>query len=100
MPKDVRFHTKPEIALDQIRQAVAQGLPRGVMLADAGYGNDARIRAGITALGLPYAVAVPSSTTVWAPGAGPLPPRPYAGTGRPPKLFVVIRIKSPFRSRP
>ena len=30
VPKDIRFKTKPEIALDQIRWACEAGLPRGV----------------------------------------------------------------------
>src|SRR5438309_5385890 len=39
VPEGVEFKTKPEIALAQIRQAVEQKLPPGVVLADAGYGN-------------------------------------------------------------
>jgi SRSO17 transposase len=35
VPEDVEFQTKPEIALDQIRSAVAAGVARGVILADA-----------------------------------------------------------------
>ena len=35
VPKEVEFQTKPEIALDQIRAAVAASLDRGVVLADA-----------------------------------------------------------------
>ena len=38
VPEDVVFRTKPEIALDQIQAALAAGVPRGVVLADAGYG--------------------------------------------------------------
>ena len=32
VPKDVQFQTKPEIALEQIRQARERGLPQGVVL--------------------------------------------------------------------
>ena len=39
VPEDVEFQTKPEIALQQIRQALEQEVPPGVVLADAGYGN-------------------------------------------------------------
>jgi len=35
VPAAVEFQTKPQIALEQIRQAVCEGLPRGVVLADA-----------------------------------------------------------------
>src|SRR5215212_7868770 len=40
VPEDVVFRTKPEIALDQIQAALAAGVTRGVLLADAGYGID------------------------------------------------------------
>jgi SRSO17 transposase len=39
VPEGVRFQTKPEIALEQIRQALEQQVPVGVVLADAGYGK-------------------------------------------------------------
>ena len=38
VPKDIRFKTKPQIALDQIRAAHAAGVAPGIVLADAGYG--------------------------------------------------------------
>lgn len=82
VPETVRFATKPQIALEQLRQARASSVPPGVVLADAGYGNDTVFREGITELGLTYAVGVPSSLTVWAPGTAPLPPKPWAGKGR------------------
>ena len=62
-------------------------MPPGVVLADAGYGVDGKFREGITSLGLRYAVGVQSSITVWEPGKEPLQPKPYCGTGRPPKLL-------------
>jgi SRSO17 transposase len=37
VPEEVAFQTKPEIALDQIRAAVAAKVARGVVLADAAY---------------------------------------------------------------
>ena len=47
-PRRSSFKTKPEIALDQLRWACAVGLPRGVVLLDAGYGNNSELRAEIT----------------------------------------------------
>ena len=38
VPEEVKFQTKPDIALDQIRAAVTANLERGVILADAAYG--------------------------------------------------------------
>lgn len=84
VPEGVGFATKTEIALSQIQRAHASELPRGAVVADAGYGNDAALRAGVTALGLTYMMAVKSHTNVWAPGTAPLPPEPYSGHGRPP----------------
>jgi len=49
---EVVFWTKPEIALDQIRMALAAGVPGGVVLADAGYGVDTAFRSELTAMGL------------------------------------------------
>jgi SRSO17 transposase len=86
VPKEIQFQTKPQIALDQIRQTVKTEVTRGVVLADAGYGVDGRFRAGITELGLPYVVGVQSSMTVWEPGTEPLPAKPWNGQGRPSKL--------------
>lgn len=84
VPDDVVFRTKPQIALDQIREALAAGLPRGTVLMDAGYGADTSLRTEITALGLPYVAGIQPHTTVWLPGQGPLPPKPWTGRGRPP----------------
>jgi SRSO17 transposase len=86
VPEEIGFQTKPEIALDQIRAACTAGLPRGVVLMDAGYGTHIDLREAVTALGLPYIAGILSNTTVWAPGTGPLPPKPYVpGRGRPTK---------------
>ena len=86
VPEGIVFQTKPELALEQIRQALEQKVPVGVVLADAGYGNGTPFRAGITALGLPYVVGIESSTTAWEPGQLPLPAPPRKpGRGAPPK---------------
>jgi len=84
VPEDVTFKTKTEIALDIVKQALEENVLRGVVLADAGYGADTAFRDGLTALGMPYAVGVGSGASVWAPGTGPLPPKPWSGKGRPP----------------
>src|SRR3954468_7589128 len=57
IPETVGFVTKPEIALEQIRAAPAAGLPRGVVLMDAGYGTNTRLREEISTLGLSYVPA-------------------------------------------
>jgi SRSO17 transposase len=87
VPDEVAFRTKPAIALEQIRHAVEQGVPGGVVLADAGYGIDTDFRTSLTVLDLPYVVGVQASTSLWPPGTGPLPPKAWGGRGRPPKLL-------------
>jgi SRSO17 transposase len=87
VPEEVRFQTKPEIALAQIRSLVNEDVPRGVVLADAAYGNDNGFREGLEALGFEYVVGVQSSTSVWPPGIAPLPPQARRRMGRPARLL-------------
>jgi SRSO17 transposase len=101
VPDEITFQTKTAIALDQLRQALAEGVPRGTVLGgasegsvgaadgmagggDAGYGDETEFRVGVDELGLRYVLGVRPGTTVWPPGTGPLPPRPWSGRGRRP----------------
>jgi len=52
---------------------------------DAGYGNDTSLRTEITAIGMSYVAGIGPNTSVWSPGAAPLPPRARSGRGRPQK---------------
>jgi hypothetical protein len=88
VPTEIEFQTKPEIALQPIRQAIDQTVPVGVVLADAGYGNGTPFRSALTQLGLQYAVGLESSTTVWEPGQSPLP-APSRPPGRP--FWIISR---------
>jgi SRSO17 transposase len=87
VPAGVRFQTKPEIALAQIRSLVNEDVPRGVVLADAAYGNDNGFREGLETLGFEYVVGIQSSTSVWPPGVAPLPPQAGSKMGRPARLL-------------
>ena len=87
VPQGIIFQTKPDIALTQIRSLVSEDVPRGVVLADAAYGNDNGFREGLVSLELSYAVGIQSSTTLWPPGMVPLPPQPKGKMGRPPRLL-------------
>lgn len=87
VPEEVEFQTKPEIALEQIRAAVAAQAPRGVVLADAAYGMNTDFRDGLTELKLQYVMGVQSSMTVWEPGKQPLAAKPRRKIGRPPRLL-------------
>jgi SRSO17 transposase len=95
VPEEIEFATKPEIALEQLRWACAAGLPRGVALFDAGYGNNSAFRSEVTALGLTYVAGIVPTTTVWAPGTAPLPPKRWSGRGRRP-----TRLRRDAKHRP
>src|SRR4051812_37429533 len=55
VPSHLTFRTKIEMAIDQIRHAVAAGLPRGIVLADAAYGGARSFRDALRELALSYA---------------------------------------------
>src|SRR5258705_6118054 len=83
VPAQIKVKTKPAIALDQIRWACEAGLPRGVVLMDAAYGTDSRLRTGMTELGLSYVVGIQPKILVWPPGTGPKRRgKPLNNTGR------------------
>src|SRR6202049_1696554 len=87
VPEEIQFQTKPCIAMDQVRAAVAADVPRGMVLAEAAYGNSNEFRDGLYASRVPYVVGVQSSMTVWEPGKHPLPAKPRGKMGRPPRLL-------------
>lgn len=100
VPEEVEFQTKPEIALQQIRQALEQEVPTGVVLADAGYGNGMPFRTALTELGLHYVVGIETSTTVWKPGQQPLPaPERKPGRGATPKRLQRSRDHQPVSAK-
>lgn len=80
----IAFETKTAIALGQMHQALSDGVPPGIVLGDAGYGNETDFRTGVSGLGLLYVLGVQPSTTVWPHGQAPLPPARWSGRGRPP----------------
>jgi SRSO17 transposase len=95
VPEEIVFKTKPEIALEQIEAACKAGLPRGVVLMDAGYGCNTDLRTSISALALTYVAGVLPNTTVWTCDKGPLPPKKWSGRGRPPKRLRRDRKHQP-----
>jgi SRSO17 transposase len=58
VPPEVKFKTKPQIALEQICSALEAGVPPGVVLMDASYGSNIALRTEVRALGLTYVAAV------------------------------------------
>ena len=64
VPDEIEFTTKPKMALRQIEWACEIGLPRGVVLMDAGYGHDLSFRKRLTELKLTYSVGIRGKTLV------------------------------------
>jgi SRSO17 transposase len=64
IPRDIGFRPKWQIALEMMESAVKKGLPKGVALADAAYGNVGGFRAGLRWLDFDYAVGVNATTVV------------------------------------
>ncbi len=83
VPAAIGFESKTAIALGQLRRALADGVPVGIVLGDPAYGDETAFRVGVADLGLHYMLGVRSGTSVWPPGHGPLPPPPWSGRGRP-----------------
>jgi SRSO17 transposase len=84
VPEEIGFETKTAIALGQLRQAREAGIPAGIVLGDAAYGDESDFRVGVAELDLHYVLGIRPGTSVWPPGRAPLPPAPWSGRGRPP----------------
>jgi SRSO17 transposase len=64
VPASIRFKTKPQIALEQIRAALKASVAPGVVLMDASYGNNSILRQAIRGLGVTYVASILSTTKV------------------------------------
>ena len=95
VPHDIGFATKPQIALSQMQQAQAAGVPIGTVLADAAYGTNTAWRDALVERDLRYVVGVVASVGVWMSPQRPTPPVPWSGKGRPP-----VRHRRSARHRP
>jgi DDE superfamily endonuclease len=65
IPEGLAFKTKPELALDMLSRAMADGIPGEIVLADSAYGDSSAFRDAVRAHGLDYAVGIKSPTRVW-----------------------------------
>ena len=65
IPNDVTFQPKWALALALIDRALAWEVPRGVIVADVGYGNTTEFRTGLAERKLLFAVGVQNATVVW-----------------------------------
>jgi SRSO17 transposase len=58
VPAAINFKTTPQIALAQLRTALAVSVAAGVVLMDASYGTNGALHASIGALALTYVAAI------------------------------------------
>ncbi len=87
VPAEIAFATKPALALELLAGlSAAMALP-DLVVADAGYGVNSEFRQGMTRVGFRYVVGTTGAVKVWPQGHAPLPPAPWSGQGRKPKLL-------------
>ncbi len=84
IPEDIGHREKWRLALDVIDELTGWGLVPPVVVADAGYGQNADFRDGLDIRDIGYVVAVRSDVTVHPHDALPATP-PWSGTGRRPQ---------------
>jgi SRSO17 transposase len=83
IPDDQRHRRKWELVLDMLDEQASRGHLPPVLVADAGYGDSAEFRLGLTERKVPYVVAVKHTTSAHPGDATPVRPV-YSGRGRPP----------------
>jgi SRSO17 transposase len=82
VPKaDRKPRTKSEVALEELDRVIAAGVHFGCVLTDAGYGQSASFRQGLTARKLNWAVGIPRHLKVYPADVKMI--RPPARRGRP-----------------
>ena len=74
IPKEVTFQPKWALALALIDRALAWEVPRGVIVADAGYGNTTDFRTGLAERKIPFVVGAQNTATVWVDSGNLLAP--------------------------
>jgi len=65
IPEDVVFRTKPQIALDQVRRTLGNGIRVAAWTFDEGYGRGRDFLDGLDGLGQNYVGEVPSDFVGW-----------------------------------
>src|SRR4051812_12722424 len=83
IPAEAGHREKWRLGLDMLDELAGWGLAPPVVVADAGYGDNAEFRDGLTARGRAYVVQVSGDLTAHAGDAVPQV-KPYTGRGRRP----------------
>ncbi|MCX4645360.1 MULTISPECIES: IS701 family transposase [unclassified Streptomyces] len=84
VPEEIGHREKWRLALDTLDELAGWGLVPPVLVADAGYGQNADFRDGLERRSIGYVVAVRSDVTVHPHDAVPTAP-PWSGNGRKPQ---------------
>lgn len=87
IPDEVQFATKPELMLEQLTRARADGIPPGVVLGDSAFGDSLDFRAGVRALQLHYILGVHLTTSVCRVGKN--------GPGAPMRIEQLLKTLPP-----
>jgi len=66
VPKDVIFQTKPQLAKQMLKRAMAAGVPGRWVTGDTVYGNDPKLREYLEECPKAYVLAVSKTTLVWS----------------------------------
>jgi SRSO17 transposase len=82
VPESVVFQSKPALALDLIRQVVADGVTPAPVLGDEVYGNARELRQGLRQLGLEYFLNAGSDLLAWTKPVKTRRARKYWGVAR------------------
>ena len=84
IPQEIGHREKWRLALDTLDELAGWGLVPPVVVADAGYGQNADFREGLSERGIGYVVAIRSDVTVHPHDAQPTAPA-WSGNGRRPQ---------------
>jgi len=100
IPVERTFATKPQLGLEMIRRAKANGLPFEVVGCDSLYGRDGQFRADLDAEGVIYMADIPADTHVYLeePLVG-VPKTPPGKKGRPFSRPQVLSDDHPVKVR-
>src|SRR5260221_10111235 len=88
IPASIKHRSKPEIALDIVRDVAAWGLPKLPWLCDSGYGDNTAFRHALAEAGETYVAGASMALTMWPVATTFSLQERAAGAGRPPTRLV------------
>jgi len=93
VPKQVAFQSKPQLALQTIKNVAGGAISARWVACDDAYGESGQFRDGLDALGLNFMCEVPSKTKIWTE----LPPlvQPGSSAGGRPRTKVSLSPEAP-----